>query len=52
MLVKISIKYRKICFKKCLKLKLKLKPYPTRRYSVVDFLPIYYLLIIAVPDYS
>ena len=62
MLAKIQTKYRKIfkkldkyykiCFKKCLKPKLKPKPYPNRRCSDIDCLPIYYLLIIAVPDSS
>ena len=35
-------------FKKCLKP----KPYPNRRCSDVNCLPIYYLLIIALPDCS
>ena len=37
--------YYKICFKRCRKP----KTYPTRRCSVCDCLPIYYLLIIAIP---
>ena len=38
--------------KKCRKLKLKLKPklYQIRHLSVFDCLPIYYLLIRAIPD--
>ena len=38
--------------KKCRKLKPKLKPkqYQTRHLSVFDCLPIYYLLIRAIPD--
>ena len=35
-----------------IKPKLKPKPYPNRRCSDIDCLPIYYLLIIAVPDSS
>ena len=47
---KTYLKYYKLCFKKCRKLKLKPKPKPkpcpNRHLSVFDCLPIYYLLSI------
>ena len=42
------LKYYKIFLKKCRKLKP--KQYQTRHLSVFDCLPIYYLLIKAIPD--
>ena len=39
----------KYVLKRCRKPKPKPKPYPTRRCSVFDCLPIYYLLIQAIP---
>ena len=44
------LKYYKICFKNCRKLKPKPKQYQTRHLSVFDCLQIYYLLIKVIPD--